>query len=176
MLYSKPKYQWSISFFKALFHNSPWKKYSIISYDMDGVRKIYFHICNVYNVIYIYIYMFLNRPPQASAIFAYPRLPIGGSWPHLDERYLEGRRRHILEELLGGFSDNATTGPQRWWIFWDPFFWFIPLNQLGKMIQNKMQNMVLEVGWKHHTLLKLCWLCLGGTYIWRISQTKSRVL
>ena len=24
-----------------------------------------------------------------------------GSWPHLDERYLEGRRRHVLEELLG---------------------------------------------------------------------------
>ncbi len=24
-----------------------------------------------------------------------------GSWPHLDERYLEGRRRHILEEQLG---------------------------------------------------------------------------
>eukprot|EP00435_Cladocopium_sp_Y103_P071811 s226_g38.t1 len=25
-----------------------------------------------------------------------------GSWPHLDERYLEGRRRHVLEERLGG--------------------------------------------------------------------------
>ena len=28
--------------------------------------------------------------------------PSAGSWPHLDERYLEGRRRHVLEELLGG--------------------------------------------------------------------------
>ena len=24
-----------------------------------------------------------------------------GSWPHIDERFLEGRRRHIIEEFLG---------------------------------------------------------------------------
>ena len=25
-------------------------------------------------------------------------------WKHIDERYLEGRRRHVLEELLGWHS------------------------------------------------------------------------
>lgn len=37
-----------------------------------------------------------------------------GSWPHLDERYLEGRRRHILEEPFGkgvGLSKDADADP-----------------------------------------------------------------
>jgi len=34
-----------------------------------------------------------------------------GSWPHLDERYLEGRRRHVLEELLG---EAVTVGACGW--------------------------------------------------------------
>eukprot|EP00438_Fugacium_kawagutii_P004717 Skav217797 [mRNA] locus=scaffold1782:390069:396176:- [translate_table: standard] len=34
-----------------------------------------------------------------------------GSWPHLDERYLEGRRRHILEEFnfLKSLNDKAAS-------------------------------------------------------------------
>jgi len=35
----------------------------------------------------------------------------GGSWPHIDERFLEGRRRHILEEYgkLKAFDDKCAT-------------------------------------------------------------------
>lgn len=34
-----------------------------------------------------------------------------GSWPHIDERYLEGRRRHILEEYkyIQGLNDKSAT-------------------------------------------------------------------
>ncbi|CAK9022814.1 unnamed protein product [Durusdinium trenchii] len=34
-----------------------------------------------------------------------------GSWPHLDERYLEGRRRHVLEEFnfLKSLNDKSAT-------------------------------------------------------------------
>ena len=37
-----------------------------------------------------------------------------GSWPHLDERYLEGRRRHILEEHLGTCQFMLSS----WFFFW----------------------------------------------------------
>ena len=37
-----------------------------------------------------------------------------GSWPHLDERYLEGRRRHILEEHLGTCQFMLSS----WSFFW----------------------------------------------------------
>jgi len=34
-----------------------------------------------------------------------------GSWPHIDERFIEGRRRHILEEyeMLGGLNDKGAS-------------------------------------------------------------------
>merc|ERR1719145_129698 len=35
-----------------------------------------------------------------------------GSWPHLDERFLEGRRRHILEEysFIKGLNEKGPGG------------------------------------------------------------------
>ena len=114
----------------------------------------------MYITQYIYIPVSLTDFPSLSYLFAYPAT-IGGSWPHLDERYLEGRRRHILEELLGGFSDNATTGPQRWVDFLRPFFLLDTPESIGEDDPKQNAKYVFGSGLKApyfvETLLILHW-------------------
>ena len=73
-----------------------------------------------------------------------------GSWPHLDERYLEGRRRHILEEPFGkgvGLSKDADADPPRYPPFEGGWVSSVKKDLNGIGIFNKMLGMIRLNHW-----------------------------